>query len=40
MAFLPPVPTMGRSVDDRDAVIEDVRAAMAARLAEKGAISG
>jgi 1-acyl-sn-glycerol-3-phosphate acyltransferase len=40
MAFLPPVPTIGRSVDDRDVVIDEVRAAMAARLAENRAISG
>jgi 1-acyl-sn-glycerol-3-phosphate acyltransferase len=40
VAFLPPVPTTGRSVDDRDVVIEEVRAAMAARLAEDRAISG
>jgi hypothetical protein len=34
------VPTIGRSVDDRDVVIDEVRAAMAARLAENRAISG
>ncbi len=38
--FLPPVSTAGRSIDDRDEVIADVRAAMAARLAEDRAISG
>jgi 1-acyl-sn-glycerol-3-phosphate acyltransferase len=40
MAVLPPVSTTARSVDDRDAVIEEVRAAMAARLAENRVISG